>query len=146
MCCNHVWMKMHIISKEIMDIIIKQNSKTSFSFCGEKNTKGHCTLSPKFSHALFCFFVFLILSYQNACNECENAENLTDESFGGSVQTWLTQREVVFIFNVRKFLTLSYPFSTKAVPVLVQSQSLVSNRFFVFRHPKHQLRTRKSGS
>ncbi len=34
-------------------------------------------------------------------------------------------------------LGLSYPFSTKAVPVLVQSQSLVSNRFFVFRHPKH---------
>ncbi len=29
-----------------------------------------------------------------------------------------------------------YPFSTKAVPVLVQSQSLVSNRFFVFRQPK----------
>ncbi len=51
------------------------------------------------------FSVFPILSYQNACNECENAENqtwseffLTDESFGGSVQTWLTQREVVFIF------------------------------------------------
>ncbi len=41
---------------------------------------------------------------------------------------------------------LCYPFSTKAVPVLVRSQSLVSNRFFVFRHPKHQLRTRKSGS
>ncbi len=40
----------------------------------------------------------------------------------------------------------TYPFSTKAVPVLVRSQSLVSNRFFVFRHPKHQLRTRKSGS
>ncbi len=39
-----------------------------------------------------------------------------------------------------------YPFSTKAVPVLVRSQSLVSNRFFVFRHPKHQLRTSKSGS
>ncbi len=30
--------------------------------------------------------------------------------------------------------------------MLVQSQSLVSNRFFVFPHPKHQLRTRKSGS
>ncbi len=41
---------------------------------------------------------------------------------------------------------LTYPFSTKAVPVLFQSQSLVSNRLFVFRHPKHQLRTRKSGS
>ncbi len=29
---------------------------------------------------------------------------------------------------------LKNPSSTKAVPVLVQSQSLVSNRFFVFRH------------
>ncbi len=28
---------------------------------------------------------------------------LTDESFGGSVQTWLTEREVVFIFYVQKF-------------------------------------------
>ncbi len=40
----------------------------------------------------------------------------------------------------------TYPISTKPVQVLVWSQSLVSNRFFVFRHPKHQLRTRKSGS
>ncbi len=38
------------------------------------------------------FFVFVILSYQNACNRCKNAENrtwseffITDESFGGSV-------------------------------------------------------------
>ncbi len=36
------------------------------------------------------------------------------------------------------------PFSTKAVSVMVRSQSLVSNWFFVFRHPKYQLWTRKS--
>ncbi len=58
-----------------------------------------------FAFAFFGFFVFSILSYQNACNGCENAEIepdpsffLMDESFGGSVQMWLTQREVVFIF------------------------------------------------
>ncbi len=53
-------------------------------------TKGPYTLSPKFSYA---FFVFVILSYQNACYGCKNAENrtrsdfffMTDESFGGSV-------------------------------------------------------------
>ncbi len=54
--------------------------------------QGHCTPSPKFSRAFFRFFVFLILSYQNACYGCENAENrnwsyffMTNESFGGSV-------------------------------------------------------------
>ncbi len=40
-------------------------------------SKGHCTLSPKFSHAFFHFFIFPILSYQNACYGCENAENRT---------------------------------------------------------------------
>ncbi len=28
-----------------------------------------------------------------------------DKSFGGDVQMWLTQREVLFIFNVQKFQT-----------------------------------------
>ncbi len=44
-------------------------------------TKGHCTLSPKFSYAFFSFFVFVILSYQNACYGCENAENRTRSEF-----------------------------------------------------------------
>ncbi len=61
------------------------------------NIEGHCTLSPKFSHAIFNFFHIPIPSYQNACYGCENAENLTWDkknltvkSFGSSVQTWLT--------------------------------------------------------
>ncbi len=41
------------------------------------DSKVHCTLSLKFSHAFFSFFVFLILSHQNACYVCENAENWT---------------------------------------------------------------------
>ncbi len=31
-------------------------------------------MSPKVSYAFFSFFVFVILSYQNACYGCENAE------------------------------------------------------------------------
>ncbi len=44
-------------------------------------SKGHCTLSLKCSRAFFRFFVFLILSYQNACYGCENAENRTWSEF-----------------------------------------------------------------
>ncbi len=44
-------------------------------------SKGHCTLSPKCSHAFFRFFVFLILSHQNACYGYENAENRTWSEF-----------------------------------------------------------------
>ncbi len=43
------------------------------------NPKGHCSL--KVSRAFFRFFVFLILSYQNACYGCENAENRTWSDF-----------------------------------------------------------------
>ncbi len=48
---------------------------------GEQKSKGHCTLSPKFSCAFFSFFVFLILSYLNACYGCENTENRTWSEF-----------------------------------------------------------------
>ncbi len=41
------------------------------------NTFKVITQSLKFSRAFFSFFVFLILSYQNACYGCENAENRT---------------------------------------------------------------------
>jgi len=51
------------------------------------------------------FFRISILSYQNACQGLKNAKNRTwsgffstDECFGGSVQTWLTEHEVLFIF------------------------------------------------
>ncbi len=57
------------------------------------------------------FFIFLIHSYQNACNGCENAENrtwselfLTDESFRGSKRDWHNVRSYLF-FNVRKCRT-----------------------------------------
>ncbi len=43
--------------------------------------KGPCTLSPKSSYAFFPFFVFVILSHQNACYRCENAENRTWAEF-----------------------------------------------------------------
>ncbi len=64
---------------------------------------------------IFRFFIFPIPFFQNACNGCENTENWTwykflwaDESFWGSVQTWLTQREVVFIFQRAKISDLVY--------------------------------------
>ncbi len=39
---------------------------------------------------------------------------LTDEKFGGSVQTWLTEREVVFIFYVQKFQMKISDFSVQS--------------------------------
>ncbi len=41
--------------------------------------KGPCTLSPKLSY--FIFFIFVILSYQNACYGCENTGNQTWSDF-----------------------------------------------------------------
>ncbi len=73
-------------------------------------SKGHWhTLSPKFSHAFFR----IPHPFRSKCMQRMRKRRksnlirifLTVESFGGSVQTWLTQREVVFIFNVRKFRT-----------------------------------------
>ncbi len=100
------WLLHHFTVLEPLHLIFSlKGLKRKFKDLVSGHTKGHCTLSPNFSHVFFHFFVFFILSYQNACNGCENAENLTwseffltDESFGGSVQTWLTQREVVLIF------------------------------------------------
>ncbi len=58
-----------------------------------------------------CCFVFVNLSYQNACYGCENAWTwseflMTGESFGGSVckHDWGNVRSYLF-FNVRTFLT-----------------------------------------
>ncbi len=42
---------------------------------GGKMTSGPCTLTLNFY--LFNFFLFINLSYQNACYGCENAENRT---------------------------------------------------------------------
>ncbi len=74
-------------------------------------------------------------------NKIQSLQNLQKQHFTEQQATQLSSLKEEY-----DLLSHSYPFSTKAVPVLVQSQSLVSNRFFVFRHPKHQLRTSKSGS
>ncbi len=101
------------ISEKINKHTLQKNQHTALCIIHVcyKRFKMSCRLKAiahwvqNFLMLFFSFFVFPILSYQNACNWCENAENgtwseffLTDKSFGGSVQTWLTQREVVFIF------------------------------------------------
>ncbi len=73
------------------------------------DTKGHCTLSPKFSHSFFRFFVFPILSYQNACNGYENAENLffffDGRKFRRQCANVIDNVRSYLFFNVRKFWT-----------------------------------------
>ncbi len=99
-----------------------------------------------FSSCIYCMYVYfylliyLYLSHFSSSvvfiptvEENNSAEAEIHKSEGGK-------------FGPKPLITEEYPFSTKAVPVLVQSQTLVSNRFFVFRHTKHQLRTRKSCS
>ncbi len=80
---------------------------------GLRSSKGHCTRSLKFSHTFLNFFVFLILSYQNAWNRCENAENRTwsnlffwwtKVSEAVCKRDWHNMRSYLF-FNVRKFQT-----------------------------------------
>ncbi len=57
----------------------------------------------------FKFFVFVILSNQNACNGCENAENRTWSEFFHNEQKFPRQCvnviEVYLFFNVWKILT-----------------------------------------
>ncbi len=64
-------------------------------------------------HFSVFFFVFLILSYQNAWNRCENAENRTWSNFffwwtkvseAVCKRDWHNMRSYLF-FNVRKFRT-----------------------------------------
>ncbi len=55
--------------------------------------KGTCTLSLKFVYAFVVFFIFVILSYQNACYGCENAENQTWSDL--FYDRWKFQRQCV---------------------------------------------------
>ncbi len=55
--------------------------------------------------AFFRFFVFLILSYQNACYGCENAENRTRSEFFYSVckRDWHNVRSYLFLIKTCAF-------------------------------------------
>ncbi len=75
--CKRDW---HNVRLYLFFNVWKFRTKFSDSVCND--LKGHCTLSLKFLYAFFrFFFVFVILSYQNACYGCENAENWTWSEF-----------------------------------------------------------------
>ncbi len=102
----HVFTIIHLCSNTFM---LKRLAATgsnmatcAFSLAFRVKAIAHWVRNYRMRFSVF----FFRIPHQNACNGCENAENRTwsefflmDESFGGSVQTWLTQREVVFIFN-----------------------------------------------
>ncbi len=73
----------HIVNRVLKRLEYGWKWQTSISCRIITNTKGPCTSSPKLSYAVFYFhfFIFIVLSYQNACNGCENAENRTWSEF-----------------------------------------------------------------
>ncbi len=80
----------HLFEVESLCNIVNVFNITFNQFNASLMNEGHCKRSPKCPHACFRFFVFVILSYQNACYGCKIAENQTwsdffstDESFGG---------------------------------------------------------------
>ncbi len=73
----------HIANRVLKRLEYGWKWQTSISCRIITNTKGPCTSSPKLSYAVFYFhfFIFVILSYQNKCNGCENAENRSWSEF-----------------------------------------------------------------
>ncbi len=92
------------------------------------------------------YFYFYLLIYLYLSNFSSSVVFIPTVEENNSAEAEIHKPEGGKSLGPKPLITEEYPFSTKAVPVLVQSQSLVSNRFFVVRHTKHQLRTRKSCS
>ncbi len=131
------WTQVNRITNQGNSGKLGQRNKDRRSGTGKNTTKGHCTLSPKFS-------LSQSLSYQNACYRCENTENRTLSEFfwqtkvsKNSLQTWLTHCEVVLFLNVRKmkeWMQYSYLCFTSSRIALAESAHLFcsSVRFQLF--------------